>query len=99
MPKHEPDLEDPLSLEAASCDDPTGLSVQLMAEAFAEEFLRLGHTSAEVMDMFRSEDHSLAHHAWEQLGEVRLFALIGELAAERAQFQAAVARARGGHHA
>ena len=67
MPKNEPDHTDPMELTGVAFDDPTGRSLHVMAECFADEFLRLGHTTQEVMDLFRSPEHRLAHHAWQEL--------------------------------
>ena len=81
MPKQEPDQTDPLELLGVEVDDPSGESLRLMAECFAEEFLMLGYTPGEVMELFRSREHQLAHRAWAELGEVRLYALVQELSA------------------
>lgn len=99
MPKQDPDLEDPLSLDAVVYDDPTGASTRQMAESFADEFLRLGHSPGEVLDLFRSSEHQLPYHAWSTLGEVAIYTLVQELAREREQLRLALRRARGGNDA
>jgi hypothetical protein len=80
MPKNEPDWTDPMELTGVAFDDPSGASVRLMAESFADEFLNLGHTPQEVMDLFRSSEHRLAYRAWEELGEVAVFAMVQTIA-------------------
>ena len=80
MPLHEPDATDPLELTAAGCRDETGQSMRIMTECFAEEFLRLGHSPADVMELFRGSEYRLAHRAWEHQGEVRVFAIVHEVA-------------------
>jgi hypothetical protein len=79
MPKLEPDVTDPMELAGVAFDDPTGQSVRVMAECFADEFLRLGHSVSEVMDLFRGSEHRLAHHAWERLGDLAVFAMVQEM--------------------
>lgn len=76
MPKNEPDPEDPLELEAVCLPDPDGNAVDLMAQCFAEEFLRLGRTPEQVLAMFRSAEYSLPHRAWRQLGDARVRAIV-----------------------
>ena len=94
MPKNEPDHTDPMELTGVAFDDPTGEGVRVMAECFADELLRLGHPPAEVMGVFRSPEHRLAHRAWEELGEVAVFALVREAAGRIEEIREAVRRAR-----
>lgn len=94
MPKHEPEGEDPLELTGVSFDDPTGESVRTMAECFADEFLRLGHSPAEVMDLFRSPEHRLANLAWQELGEVAVFAMVSGIARQNQEIRESVRRSR-----
>jgi len=94
MPRNEPDHTDPMELTGVAFDDPTGQSVRVMAECFADEFLRLGHTSAQVMDLFRSTEHQLAHIAWQQLGEVHLYALVQEIARRNAVIRESLLHSR-----
>jgi hypothetical protein len=99
MPKNEPDESDPLELELVGVRDDTGTATRVMAECFADEFLRLGYTPGDVMDLFRQPEHALPHRAWNELGEVAVFAMVQELAEQRARIRAAYARARGARHA
>jgi hypothetical protein len=91
VPKNEPDPSDPLELIAAG-DDLGQASTSLMAECLAEEFLALGHPAHDVMALFRSPAYALAHRAWLELGEVRVFAMVSE----KARLRAGSRFARGG---
>jgi hypothetical protein len=79
MPIHEPDESDPLELCAVG-DDAAGESTACMARCLAEEFLRMGRSPQQVMELFRSPEYSLAHRAWVELGEVEVFALVSGIA-------------------
>ena len=93
MPKQEPDASDPLELVAA-CAEPEQ-DAAFMARCLAEEFLALGLGAQGVMALFRSPEYALAHRAWNELGEVRVFQMVQELARRRER----TAAARGGSHA
>lgn len=80
MPKDDPDPSDPLALRAVAVPDPDGAVVREMAACVAEEFLRLGFAPAEVRALFRSPRYSLAHHAWRQLGDAEVGAIVAERA-------------------
>jgi hypothetical protein len=94
MPKNEPDLSDPMELAGVAFEDPSGTSVSIMAECFADEFLNLGHAPQEVMELFRSSEHRLAHLAWQQLGEVRVFAIVHDIARRKLEMHERILRAR-----
>lgn len=94
MPKNEPDHTDPLELTGVAFDDPTGQSVLVMAECFADEFLRLGHSPEDVLSLFRSPEHQLAHLAWLQLGEVQIFAMVQDIARRNATIRESLLRSR-----
>ncbi len=94
MPKNEPDATDPMELSGVTFDDPTGQSVPIMAECFADEFLRLGCTPAQILDLFRSEEHRLANLAWKQLGEIAIYAMVHDRAHRYAQVREALRRSR-----
>jgi hypothetical protein len=87
MPKNEPDTTDPMELTGVAFDDLSGESVRLMAECFADEFLNLGHTPEEVLDLFRSPDHRLAYRAWQELGEVTVYAMVRAIARRKQEIQ------------
>lgn len=94
MPKLEPDATDPMELAGVAFDDPTGQSVRVMAECFADEFLRLGHSVSEVMELFRGSEHRLAHHAWERLGDIAVFAMVQELRSRNDRIRECFLRSR-----
>ena len=93
MPKHEPDQSDPLELVAAAAEHEQDTAY--LARCLAGEFLALGLEAQAVMTLFRSPEYVLAHRAWSELGEVRVFQIVREL--ER--WREAAAAARGGNHA
>ena len=92
MPKNEPDASDPMELVPVRAGGGEG-SLLAMAECLAEEFLSLGYGPREVLALFRSSDYALPHRAWLELGEVRVFTLVFEIARRRARPQGAA------HHA
>lgn len=94
MPKNEPDQTDPMELTGVAFDDPTGQSVRVMAECFADEFLNFGHTPEEVMDLFHSSEHRLAHRAWEELGEVAVYAMVKAVARRKQEIRERVLASR-----
>lgn len=94
MPKNEPDQTDPMELTGVAFEDPTGQSVLVMAECFADEFLNLGHPPEVVMELFRSPEHRLAHRAWEELGEVSVYAMVRAVARRKQEIQERVRLSR-----
>ena len=82
MPYHEPDETDPLELCAVGDAGIGGEDAAYMAECLCEEFLP-GRSPPEVMALFRSPEYLLAHRAWLELGEVKVFALVSEIASRR----------------
>jgi hypothetical protein len=81
MPAKDPDSTDPLGLNAVGVPDETGEGTRQMAECFAEEFLRLGHGPEQVIELFRSPRHRLAHHAWTVLGAQSVTEIVTQAAA------------------
>jgi hypothetical protein len=71
--------------------------MRVMTECFAEEFLRLGHSPAEVMALFRASEYRLANHAWQQLGEVKVFTIVSEVASAFAGRRASKPAAEASH--
>ena len=76
MPHDDPDAGDPLELCGVGVPDPGGLGMTLLAECFAEEFLRLGHSAGEVLALFRSPEYRLAYQAWCALGDERVSGIV-----------------------
>ncbi len=51
-------------------------ALEEMAECFAEEFIRLGHGPAAVLELFKSPFYRGPHEAYRQLGEDRIAEMI-----------------------
>jgi hypothetical protein len=81
MPIHEPDETDPLELRGVGWGDVSWEETAFMARCLAEEFLQMGRSAKDVLALFRSPEYALAHRAWLELGEVRIFALVSGIAA------------------
>jgi hypothetical protein len=93
MPKNEPAPTDPMELVAIGAE--VEGNTLCMAESLAGEFLSMGLGVQEVMKLFRSAEYALAHRAWNEIGEVRVFLMVSEIAQRRAHARTA----RGGIHA
>ena len=76
MPKQEPDAQDPMELVGVRLPVPDQAALTEMAECFAEEFIRLGHSSAAVLELFKSPFYGGPHEAYRQLGEERIAEMI-----------------------
>ena len=72
--------DDPLELRAVAIPDPTGQATRVMAECFAEEFLRLGFPPGRVLALFESPRYALAHRALQELGHPEIRAIVEHLA-------------------
>ena len=94
MPKHEADPSDPMELVGEVCQLESE-GPKLLARCLAEEFLALGRDQEQVMELFRSPEYALAHRAWNELGDVRVFLIVSELARARERSRTI----RGGIHA
>ena len=80
LPKKDVEDDDPLELHAVGLPDPTGQATRLMAECFAEEYLRLGFPPGRVLALFESPGYALAHRALGELGFVEVRAIVERLA-------------------
>ncbi len=78
MPMREADAEDPMELVGVRLPVADDQAMRDMAECFVEEFVRLGHTTDELMRMFRNPFYAGVHQAYLALGEAQ----IGELIAK-----------------
>ena len=76
----EPD--DPMALMGVAM--PTGPdgneAMAAMAESLADEFLRMGYSSEQVMQMFRDPFYRITHAIWRAWGEERVRAVVLPLA-------------------
>jgi hypothetical protein len=77
MPYDEPDASDPQELIGVELPGDAQLTRE-MAEAFADEFARLGHTRAQILDLYRSPFYAGAHRAWVLLGEAEITRMVDE---------------------
>ncbi|MHC1763043.1 MAG: hypothetical protein AB9869_01880 [Verrucomicrobiia bacterium] len=78
MPKDEFDFEDPFELNGmafATEEDTT----QVMAECFAEEFMRMGFNAKQVLALFKNPQYLGPNLALEKHGEARVRDLIGDV--------------------
>jgi hypothetical protein len=80
MPLREPDATDPMVFVGVTL--PGDLeATREMAYVFAEEFARLGHPAARIMDLFRKPFYQGAHQALLALGEAEIARITGECVA------------------
>ncbi len=77
----EPD--DPMALVGVAM--PTGpggdAALEEMATALADEFLRIGYSTEQVMQMFRNPFFRTTHAVWRAWGEERVRAVVNTIAA------------------
>ncbi|MBM3279568.1 MAG: hypothetical protein FJY95_16035 [Candidatus Handelsmanbacteria bacterium] len=77
MPLHEPDATDPMVFVGVTL--PGDLeATREMAYVFAEEFARLGHPAARIMDLFRKPFYQGAHQAFLALEEEEIGRIVAE---------------------
>lgn len=69
MPMREPDLEDPMELVGVRLPVPDDTALKEMAECFAEEFFRMGHSVEQVLALFKNPFYGGPHKAYLNLGE------------------------------
>ena len=69
MPKREADSEDPMELVGVRLPVEGDTALREMAECFAEEFIRLGHSEEETLGLFRDPFYAGPHEAYRNLGE------------------------------
>jgi hypothetical protein len=76
MPMRETDPQDPMELVGVSALGSATGRLETMAECFAEEFIRLGHSEEAILDLFRSPFYAGPHRAYRELGEARIREMI-----------------------
>ncbi len=76
MPQGKPDPQDPMELVGVRLPVNDDSAVEDMAECFAEEFIRLGHSVEDVLALFKNEFYVGPHEAYRNLGEERICAMI-----------------------
>ncbi len=76
MPMREPDPEDPMELVGVRLPVNDDAATGEMAECFAEEFIRLGHSVEQVLALFKNPFYAGPHEAYRSLGEERICEMI-----------------------
>ncbi len=76
MPMRETDPQDPMELVGVQLPVADEKALDAMAECFAEEFIRLGHSEEEVLALFESPFYAGPHRAYCKLGETRIREMI-----------------------
>ena len=69
MAMRETDPQDPMELVGVRLPVTGDTALREMAECFAEEFIRLGHSVEDVLALFQSPHYSGPHRAYRQFGE------------------------------
>jgi hypothetical protein len=77
MPYHDPEFDDPQELMAIELPGDEGVTRE-MAEAFADEFARLGLDRAQILALYRSPFYAGAHQAWRLLGGSEIERIVDE---------------------
>jgi len=78
MPKDDFDFQDPFELHGMVLPAPEDTTRE-MAECFAEEFLRLGYGSSQILALFRNPHYLGPNLAWERQGEAAVRDTIAEV--------------------
>ena len=76
MPMRETDSQDPMELVGVRLPVADQGALALMADCFAEEFIRLGHSEEEVLALFEDPFYAGPHRAYCSLGEARIREMI-----------------------
>ncbi len=76
MPMREADSQDPMELVGVRLPVADSGALESMAECFAEEFIRLGHSEEEVLALFEDPFYAGPHRAYCSLGEARIREMI-----------------------
>ena len=76
MPMREADSQDPMELVGVRLPVADQSSLESMADCFAEEFIRLGHSEKEVLALFEDPFYAGPHQAYCSLGEARIREMI-----------------------
>ena len=78
MPYDDPDATDPLTLHGVELDVNEAGAAREMAECFVEEFIRLGHSSTAILELFLGGRFAGPALALRQLGRERIETIIDE---------------------
>jgi hypothetical protein len=77
MPYDDPHPTDPQELVGVELPGDERVT-RAMAEAFADEFARLGYSRTQILALYRNSFYAGAHQAWHLLGEEEIAALVDE---------------------
>ena len=77
MPYGDPDASDPSILVGVRLPGDEE-SMREMAEVFADEFARMGHTPRQILGLFQNPFYAGAHAALQALGEAAVTAIVAE---------------------
>lgn len=78
MPYDDPDATDPMTLHGVELPVEDASAAREMAECFVEEFIRLGHSSTAILELFLAGEFAGPAMALEQLGRDQIETIIGE---------------------
>lgn len=91
MPKDDPDVADPLQLAGCVLSSAESeAALDLMAETFIDEFLRMGWKDERLLELFRTPFYRGPHAVWRARGE----GFVASLIAVRREVLRAAARRR-----
>ncbi len=76
MPMREPGPEDPMELVGVRLPVKDDTALKEMADCYAEEFIRLGHSVEEVLALFKNPFYAGPHEAYRNLGEEQICEMI-----------------------
>jgi hypothetical protein len=77
MPYNEPEFDDPQELVGIELPGDEAVTRE-MAEAFADEFARLGFTRTQILALYRAPFYAGAHRALALLGEDEIARIVDE---------------------
>ena len=78
MPYEEPDPTDPMTLHGVSCETDSDQAHREMSACFVEEYLRLGFSREQILEMFQTKGYAGPHLAYQILGKEVIASLIDE---------------------
>lgn len=76
MPYGDPDITDPMTLNAVALEVDDPACVRNMAECFVEEYVRLGFDAPRIVELFRGAEYAGPGLAYRTLGEPAILQLI-----------------------
>jgi hypothetical protein len=85
VPYGDPDVTDPMTLNAVALevDDPS--CIREMAACFVEEYMRSGFDAVRILQIFRSAEYAGPYMVYQALGEAAISTLVEEELQRRGQ--------------